>query len=192
MAAGGGARRGRGNRDVVAPFSRNLLAPARRHAHRSLARIRRLGQSNPARARAHRRRRRGCSGSTRIGSRMGRGCGRALPDRVVLSGANVATPSSPQTGTCRLFQRCRAPDADRVHWNGFARQYSMAKASQARRAPQQKARTSGPSTRPAPKRRAAAKRETTDAVVVWIERRPLQALALALGLGLVLGVAWRL
>ncbi len=68
----------------------------------------------------------------------------------------------------------------------------MAKASQARRAPQQKARTSGPSTRPAPKRRAAAKRETTDAVVVWIERRPLQALALALGLRLVLGVAWRL
>ena len=68
----------------------------------------------------------------------------------------------------------------------------MAKVSQARKAPQQRARTSRPSTKSAPKRRAAAKRETTDAVVVWIERRPLQALALALGLGLVLGVAWRL
>ena len=39
---------------------------------------------------------------------------------------------------------------------------------------------------------ALPERETTDAVVVWIERRPLQTLALALGLGLVLGVAWRL
>ncbi len=67
----------------------------------------------------------------------------------------------------------------------------MANASQARKAPQQKARTSRPSTKQAPSRRKAAKRDTTDAVVVMIERRPLPALALALGMGLVLGVAWR-
>ncbi|TMJ29037.1 MAG: hypothetical protein E6G88_11125 [Alphaproteobacteria bacterium] len=66
----------------------------------------------------------------------------------------------------------------------------MANASQARKAPQQKARTSRPSTKQASRRRKAAKRDTTDAVVVMIERRPLPALALALGMGLVLGVAW--
>ena len=66
----------------------------------------------------------------------------------------------------------------------------MANASQARKAPPQKARTSRPSTKQAPRRRKAAKRDTTDAVVVMIERRPLPALALALGMGLVLGVAW--
>lgn len=66
----------------------------------------------------------------------------------------------------------------------------MANASEARRAPQQKARTSRPNTKQAPRRRKAAKRDTTDSVVVMIERRPLPALALALGVGLVLGVAW--
>jgi ElaB/YqjD/DUF883 family membrane-anchored ribosome-binding protein len=66
----------------------------------------------------------------------------------------------------------------------------MANASQARKAPQQKARTSRPGTKHAPRRRKAANRDTTDAVVVMIERRPLPALALALGVGLVLGVAW--
>jgi hypothetical protein len=66
----------------------------------------------------------------------------------------------------------------------------MANASQARKTPPQKARASRPSTKQAPRRRKPAKRDTTDAVVVMIERRPLPALALALGMGLVLGVAW--
>jgi hypothetical protein len=66
----------------------------------------------------------------------------------------------------------------------------MANASHAGKAPQQKARTSRPSTKQAPRRRKAGKRDTTDAVVIMIERRPLPALALALGVGLVLGVAW--
>jgi hypothetical protein len=66
----------------------------------------------------------------------------------------------------------------------------MANASHARKAPQQKARTSRPSTKHPPRRRKAANRDTTDGVVVMIERRPLPALALALGVGLVLGVAW--
>jgi hypothetical protein len=67
----------------------------------------------------------------------------------------------------------------------------MANASQARKAPQPKVGTSRPSTKRAPRRRNAAKRDTTDAVVVMIDRRPLSALALALGVGLVLGLAWR-
>jgi hypothetical protein len=64
----------------------------------------------------------------------------------------------------------------------------MADASQARKAPQQKPRKS-PLDGHAPQRREAAARETTDTILVMIRRRPLPALALALGTGPVLGVA---
>ena len=62
----------------------------------------------------------------------------------------------------------------------------MAKTSSARKT----ARTSSPVQRRAVRQRALAKRETRDAVVVMLRRRPLQALALTLGIGLALGILW--
>jgi hypothetical protein len=64
-------------------------------------------------------------------------------------------------------------------------------ASQARTTPRQKVRGSTPGASKSTRRRQAEPRETTDFVVVMIRRRPLPALAAALGMGLVLGVAWR-
>jgi ElaB/YqjD/DUF883 family membrane-anchored ribosome-binding protein len=52
------------------------------------------------------------------------------------------------------------------------------------------ARTSPAVHRRAVRQRALAKRETRDAVVVMLRRRPLQALALTLGIGLALGLLW--